>query len=236
MRGHHWDMGRFCIWAGCVCTWPVFVLRRHKSWLIWCQKALLPATLCWEPLGSKRLSLGSQTSIIIVFNLAWRAAEKWLRPSVSYDKPTEINTIFYIVLESDLSSLGKHKGAHLISPALLSESVLISPWLGWIYNAGNKDKCRRFKRACSWTLKVPLNRLCTFKRLLIYSWFLFSFFSPSLFLFGVPDSVEADFQYYCARKCWKFICAFHNTLTERIAKKHPLSKLYFLPIALLIQV
>lgn len=76
------------------------------------------------------MSLGSRTSIIIVFSLAWRAAEKWLRPSVSYDKPTEINTIFYIVLESDLSSLGKHKEAHLISPALLSESVLISPWLG----------------------------------------------------------------------------------------------------------
>lgn len=129
MRGHHWDMGRFCNRAGHVCAWPVFVLRQPKSWLLWCQKALPPATLCWEPLGSKRMSLESQTSIIIVFNLAWRAAEKWLRPSVSYDNPTEINTIFYIALESDLSSLGKHKGAHLISPALLSESALISPWL-----------------------------------------------------------------------------------------------------------
>lgn len=76
------------------------------------------------------MPLGSWSSVIIVLSLAWRAAEKWLRPSVSYDKPTEINTIFYIVLESDLSSLGKHKRAHLISPALLSESVLISPWLG----------------------------------------------------------------------------------------------------------
>lgn len=141
------------------------------------------ATLCWELLGSKRRSLGSWTSIIIVFSLAWQAAEKWLRPSVSYDKPTEINTIFYIVLESDLSSLGKHKGAHLISPALLSKSVLISPWLGWIYNAENKDKCRRFKRACSWTLEVPLNRLGTSKCLLIYSWFLFSFF---VFFFSFP--------------------------------------------------
>lgn len=169
------------------------------------------ATLCWELLGSKRMSLGSWTSIIIVFSLAWQAAEKWLRPSVSYDKPTEINTIFYIVLESDLSSLGKHKGAHLISPALLSKSVLISPWLGWIYNAENKDKCRRFKRACSWTLEVPLNRLGTSKCLLIYSWFLFSFFVFfSLSLFRIPDSDEGDFQYYCTRKCWKFFCAFHT--------------------------
>lgn len=212
-EGARWgDMGQFCTWARHVCLWTMFVLRQHKSWLIWCQKALLPATQCWEPLGSKRMSLGSWSSIIIVLSLAWRAAEKWLRPSVSYDKPTEINTIFYIVLESDLSSLGKHKGAHLISPALLSESVLISPWLGWIYNAGNKDKCRRFKSACSWTLKVPLNRLGTSKCLLIYSWFLFSsFFFFSLFLFGIPDSDEGGFQYYCARKCWKFICAFHNT-------------------------
>lgn len=103
----------------------MFVLRQHKSWLIRCQKTLL---LCHS--GLKKMSLGSRISIIIVFSLAWRAAEKWLRPSVSYDKPTEINTIFYIVLESDLSSLGKHKGAHLISPVLLSESVLISLWLG----------------------------------------------------------------------------------------------------------
>ena len=45
------------------------------------------------------------------------------------DKPTEINTIFYIVLESDLSSLGKHKEAHLISSALLLN--LCSFPLGW---------------------------------------------------------------------------------------------------------
>lgn len=161
-EGARWEdttgtWGNFATKPETVCAWPVFVLRQHKSCLIWCQKALPPATLCWEPLGSKRMSLGNWTSIIIVFNLAWWAAEKRLRPSVSYDKPAKINTIFYIVLESDLSSLGKHKGAHLISPALLSESVLISLWLGWIYNARNKDKCRRFKRACSWTLKVPLN-------------------------------------------------------------------------------
>lgn len=86
-----------------------------------------------------------------------------------YDKPTEINTIFYIVLESDLSSLGKHKGAHLISSALLSKYMFISPRLGWIYNTGNKVKCRRFKRAGSWTFKVSLNRLGTSKCLLIYS-------------------------------------------------------------------
>lgn len=229
MRGHHWDMGQFCSRAGHVCLWPVFVLRQHKSWLIWCQKALLPATPCWEPLGSKRMPLGSWSSIIIVLRLAWRAAEKWLRPSVSYDKPTEINTIFYIVLESDLSSLGKHKRAHLISPVLLSESVLISPWLGWIYNAGNKDKCRRSKSTCSSTLKVPLNRLGTSKFLLIYSWFPFSFFFFfSLFLFGIPDSDEGDFQYYCARKCWKFTCAFHNTLNRKDCKKTPYVKAVFL--------
>lgn len=31
MRGIHWDMGQFCIRAGRVCTWPMFVLRQQTQ-------------------------------------------------------------------------------------------------------------------------------------------------------------------------------------------------------------
>lgn len=54
------------------------------------------------------------------------------------------------------------------------------------------------------------------------------FFFFFLFLFGIPDSDEGDFQYYCARKCWKVIRAFHNTLTKRITRKHSYVKAVFL--------
>lgn len=142
-----------------------------------------------------------------------------------YDKPTEINTIFYIVLESDLSSLGKHKGAHLISSALLSKYMFISPRLGWIYNTGNKVKCRRFKRAGSWTFKVSLNRLGTSKCLLIYScvcggvvvflWGFFCFFHPPFWNFWIR------WRRFPVLLCWKFISAFHDTSTKKDQKKIP---------------
>ena len=44
-RGHHCDLGRFCSQAGHVCAWTTVTLRQHKSWLIWCRKALPPASL-----------------------------------------------------------------------------------------------------------------------------------------------------------------------------------------------
>lgn len=138
---------------------------------------------------------------------------------------TEINTIFYIVLESDLSSLGKHKGAHLISPAFLSKSVFIFPRLGWIYNAGNKVKCRRFKRAGSWTLKGPLNRLGTSKCLLIYSFFFFSFsFLEFLNQMKEISSITVLEIYLCLP--WYF--------NKKDHENNPMPKLYFFPFALLI--
>lgn len=76
VRGHHRDLGWFCSQAGHICVWTTVALKQHKSWLIWCRKALPPASLCREPLRSRRTSFGSWTFIIIVFSLARRVAGK----------------------------------------------------------------------------------------------------------------------------------------------------------------
>lgn len=82
-----------------------------------------------------------------------------------YDKLTEINTMFYIAVESDLSSLGKHKGAHLTAPALLSKSMLIFLWLGESVTLGKKPSAEDRKEL---VLEFK-SSLGTSKCLLIYN-------------------------------------------------------------------
>lgn len=116
--------------------------------------------------------------------------------------------------------------------------MFISPWLGWIYNTGNKVKCRRFKRAGSWTFKVSLNRLGTSKCLLIYSCvcggvvvfcgIFCVFFVP---LSGIFESDEGDFQYYYAGN----LSVLSTKLQQKKIRKkpqQPMPKLYFFPFAL----